>query len=128
MSSDNCFKGSTLNVSPLCQCCELIYFAAQNGIRFHECEICKNEYQNMVNDEKINQMEEKISVEFTGKEFDKIMEYMKCSEATTIQNAILNAISIALDDGDDHVSMEWNPDCEGCNPEDPGECQLCRER
>lgn len=43
-------------------------------------------------------MEEKISVEFTGEEFDKIMEYMKCSEAATIQNAILNAISIALDD------------------------------
>ena len=45
-------------------------------------------------------MEEKISVEFTGEEFDKIMEYMKYSEATTIQNAILNAISIALDDID----------------------------
>ena len=69
-------------------------------------------------------MEEKISVEFTGEEFYKIMEYMKYSEATTIQNAILNAISIAFDNNDDPV----NPDCEGCNPEDPGECQLCRER
>ena len=69
-------------------------------------------------------MEEKISVEFTDEEFDKIMEYMKYSEATTIQNAILNAISIILDDIDDTV----NPNCEGCNPEDPGECQICRER
>ena len=45
-------------------------------------------------------MEEKISVEFTGEEFEKIMEYMNHVEATTIQSAILNAISIALDDID----------------------------
>lgn len=45
-------------------------------------------------------MEEKVSIEFTGEEFDKIMQYMNQVEATTIQNAILNAISIALDDID----------------------------
>ena len=45
-------------------------------------------------------MEEKIAVEFIGKEFDKIIEYMNLVEATTVQIAILNAISIALDDID----------------------------
>lgn len=44
------------------------------------------------------QMDEKISIEFSGEEFDKIMEYMKLVEATTVQVAIMNAISIALDD------------------------------
>lgn len=47
MVSNNYFKGSTLNVSPLCQGCELIYFAEQNDIMFHQCEICRDEYQNM---------------------------------------------------------------------------------
>ena len=46
-------------------------------------------------------MEEKVSIEFTGKEFDLIMQYMKAVEATTVQNAILNAISVALDRCDD---------------------------
>lgn len=23
---------------------------------------------------------------------------------------------------------KYNPDCKDCNPEDPGECQICRER
>ena len=45
MISNNYFKGSTLNVSPLCQGCELIYFADKNGIMFHQCEICKAEYE-----------------------------------------------------------------------------------
>ena len=40
---------------------------------------------------------EKINVEFTGEEFDLILKYMEVSEATTVQYAILNAISIALD-------------------------------
>ena len=47
MVSDNYFKGSTLNVSPLCQGCALIHFAEQNDIMFHQCEICRDEYQNM---------------------------------------------------------------------------------
>ena len=42
------FKGSTLNVSPLCQGCDLMYFAAENDIMFHQCEICKDEYQEMI--------------------------------------------------------------------------------
>lgn len=43
-------------------------------------------------------MGEKINIEFTGEEFDKIMEYMKYVDATTVQNAVLNAISIAMDE------------------------------
>ena len=43
-------------------------------------------------------MGEKINVEFTGEEFDFIMRYMKESEAVSVQVAILNAISVALDD------------------------------
>lgn len=43
-------------------------------------------------------MGEKISIEFTGEEFDKIVGYMKYVDATTVQNAILNAISIAMDE------------------------------
>ena len=53
MISNNYFKGSTLNVSPLCQGCELIHFAEQNNIMFHQCEICTNEYQNMKYKEQI---------------------------------------------------------------------------
>ncbi len=49
-------------------------------------------------------MEEKINVEFTGEEFELILKYMEAAEATTVQNAILNAITIALDD------KEWKPD------------------
>lgn len=45
-------------------------------------------------------MEEKINVEFTGEEFDLILKYMDAVEAETVQDAILNAISIALDDSD----------------------------
>lgn len=49
---------------------------------------------------KENRINEKISIEFTGKEFDYIMQYMKLVEATTVQNAILNAVSIAMDEAD----------------------------
>ena len=42
------FKGSTLNVSPLCQGCDLIEFADKNNIMFHQCEICKDEYEEML--------------------------------------------------------------------------------
>ena len=54
MISNNYFKGSTLNVSPLCQGCDLVYFAEHNGIMFHQCEICINEYKNMEYKEQIN--------------------------------------------------------------------------
>ena len=43
MISNNYFKGSTLNVSPLCQGCALIHFAERNDIMFHQCEICQKE-------------------------------------------------------------------------------------
>ena len=39
----------------------------------------------------------KIQVEFSEEEFDLIMKYMEATEAVTVQAAILNAISIALD-------------------------------
>lgn len=45
-------------------------------------------------------MEEKIWVEFTGEEFDLILKYMDSGKFETVQEAILNAISIALDDCD----------------------------
>ena len=53
MEQTNVFRGSTLNVSPLCQGCELIHFAEQNNIMFHQCEICQNEYQKMEYKEQI---------------------------------------------------------------------------
>lgn len=43
---------------------------------------------------------EKVVIEFTGKDLDMILEYMKQSGAIDIQTAIMNAISIALDDED----------------------------
>ena len=43
-------------------------------------------------------MDGKIHVEFSEEEFDLIMKYMEATEAVTVQVAILNAISIALDD------------------------------
>lgn len=43
-------------------------------------------------------MDGKIQVEFSEEEFDLIMKYMEATEAVTVQAAILNAISIALDD------------------------------
>ena len=45
-------KTSTLNVSPLCKGCELIRFAEKNGIMFHQCDICKEEYEEMLIKEK----------------------------------------------------------------------------
>lgn len=48
----------------------------------------------------MTQMGEKISIDFTGEEFDRIMQYMELSEAVTVQTAIMNAISIALDEVD----------------------------
>ena len=45
-------------------------------------------------------MNEKVSIEFTGEEFDQIMQYMKLIDAVTVQTAVMNAISIAIDDAD----------------------------
>ena len=44
---------------------------------------------------------ESIMIEFSGEEFDMILKYQEESEATTIQNAIMNAISLAIDHADD---------------------------
>lgn len=41
--------------------------------------------------------EERIIIEFTGEEFDLIMQYMEFVDATSVQNAVMNAISLAMD-------------------------------
>ena len=46
---------------------------------------------------------ETVKIEFSGEDLDMILEYQEVSEATTIQNAIMNAISLALDHADDCV-------------------------
>jgi hypothetical protein len=38
-----------------------------------------------------------INVQFTEEEFETVLMYQKVSEAVTVQAAILNAISLALD-------------------------------
>lgn len=38
-----------------------------------------------------------INIQFTEEEFEMIQKYQDVSEANTVQNAILNAISLALD-------------------------------
>ena len=43
-------------------------------------------------------MDEKILIEFSGEEFDFIRKYWDLIEAKTVQVAILNAVSIALDE------------------------------
>lgn len=45
-------------------------------------------------------MNEKISIEFTGEEFDQITKYMDFVKASTVQNAIMNAISLAFDEAE----------------------------
>lgn len=40
----------------------------------------------------MNKTEEKISIEFSGKDFDLIMQYMEYYKAKTVQDAILNAV------------------------------------
>ena len=42
-----------------------------------------------------------VMVEFSGEELDMILDYQAESGATSIQNAIMNAISLALDHADD---------------------------
>ena len=41
------------------------------------------------------------SIVFTGEEMEMILAYMDAAEAVTVQAAILNAISLALDHIDD---------------------------
>ncbi len=43
-----------------------------------------------------------ISIEFTPEEYEAIETYKKAIQASTIQVAVMNAISLALDNGD------WN--------------------
>jgi hypothetical protein len=43
----------------------------------------------------------KINVQFTEEEFDMIQKYQEASDAVTVQAAILNAISLALDSADE---------------------------
>lgn len=45
-------------------------------------------------------MEEKISIEFSGEEFDEILKYQETSKGATVQTAILNAIRIATEEKD----------------------------
>lgn len=42
-------------------------------------------------------MLEKISIEFTGEEFDEILKYQETLENATVQSAILNAIRIVTE-------------------------------
>ena len=44
---------------------------------------------------------ETICIEFYGDDYDLILEYQKAIGATYIQDAILNAISLALDHKDE---------------------------
>jgi hypothetical protein len=43
----------------------------------------------------------KINVQFTEEEFDMIQKYQEACDAVTVQAAILNAISLALDYADE---------------------------
>lgn len=45
-------------------------------------------------------MKEKISIEFSGEEFEEILEYQETLENATVQTAILNAIRIAMEEKD----------------------------
>ena len=61
-------------------------------------------------------MEEKISIEFSGEEFDFIENYADSVKADTLQTAILNAIKFATDNNevheltkDDFESWKKNP-------------------
>ena len=64
--------------------------------------------------------EDRIIIEFTCEEFDLIMQYMEFVEATTVQNAVMNAISLAMDhpaneENEMHPCekfQEWQ--CDGC--------------
>lgn len=54
----------------------------------------------MIDNSKISKpelIEEKISIEFSGEEFDEILKYQETLEKATVQSAILNAIRIATE-------------------------------
>ena len=42
----------------------------------------------------------KTLIEFTDEELDRILDYMEVSGSVTVQVAVMNAISIAMDDID----------------------------
>lgn len=44
---------------------------------------------------------ETIMIEFSGEALDMILEYQEITGATSIQNAIMNAVCLALDHADD---------------------------
>lgn len=48
-----------------------------------------------------NKSVETVKTEFSGDDLNMILEYQKESEATSVKNAIMNAISLALDHADD---------------------------
>jgi hypothetical protein len=47
-----------------------------------------------------------INIQFAEEEFEMIQKYQDASEADTVQNAILNAISLALDHEDELKEQE----------------------
>lgn len=47
-----------------------------------------------------------VNIEFTAEDLDMILQYQKESEAVTVQAAIMNAISLALDHVDDPTDGE----------------------
>lgn len=52
---------------------------------------------------------EEVMIGFTKDDLDMIMEYQQVSGAVTVQAAIMNAISLALDHADDDVEIEVSP-------------------
>lgn len=78
---------------------------------------------------------EEVMIGFTKDDLDMIMEYQQVSGAVTVQAAIMNAISLALDHADDDVEIEdrkhghWIEDeSETYTPNhDTWECSECHE-
>lgn len=65
----------------------------------HDCNGCMF-YEKSENDEdEIN--DEIVNIEFSAEELNMILKYLEISGATSVQNAIMNAISLALDYADD---------------------------
>ena len=52
---------------------------------------------------------EEVMIGFTKDDLNMIMEYQQVSGAVTVQAAIMNAISLALDHADDDVEIEIPP-------------------
>lgn len=52
-----------------------------------------------------------VNIEFTAEDLDMILQYQKESEAVTVQAAIMNAISLALDHADDPLPLVLCKDC-----------------